>query len=89
MSAECPNAEYSRSGSPDLGAERLVRAARGLQDGPLAVVAEQSNMQVVTSLNAEGQAAGLRMWVSRCAMPMRCAPRLSPAPATPRPRQPF
>ncbi|MES0825671.1 DUF6504 family protein [Ruegeria sp. SCP11] len=46
---------------PRLGAERLVRAARGLQDGPLAVVAEQSNMQVVTSLNTEAQAAGLRV----------------------------
>ncbi|KUJ78819.1 DUF6504 family protein [Ruegeria profundi] len=46
---------------PRLGAERLIRAARGLQDGPLAVVAEQSNMQVVTSLNAEAQAAGLRV----------------------------
>ncbi|NVO56077.1 DNA polymerase Y family protein [Rhodobacteraceae bacterium B1Z28] len=46
---------------PRLGAERLVRAARGLHDGPLAVVAEQSNMQVITSLNAEAQAAGLRV----------------------------
>lgn len=46
---------------PCLGAERLVRAARGLQDGPLAVVAEQSNMQVITSLNADAQAAGLRV----------------------------
>ncbi|NOE26691.1 DNA polymerase Y family protein [Ruegeria sp. HKCCD6157] len=46
---------------PRLGAERLVRAARGLHSGPLAVVAEQSNMQIVTSLNAEAQAAGLRV----------------------------
>ena len=46
---------------PRLGAERLIRAARGLQDGPLAVVAEQSNMQVVTSLNVDAQAAGLRV----------------------------
>ncbi len=46
---------------PRLGAERLVRAARGLHDGPLAVVAEQSNMQVVTSLNTQAQAAGLRV----------------------------
>ncbi|WP_171206662.1 DNA polymerase Y family protein [Ruegeria sp. HKCCA0235A] len=46
---------------PRLGAERLVRAARGLHAGPLAVVAEQSNMQIVTSLNAEAQAAGLRV----------------------------
>ncbi|CUH49745.1 DUF6504 family protein [Ruegeria atlantica] len=46
---------------PRLGAERLIRAARGLHVGPLAVVAEQSNMQVITSLNAEAQAAGLRV----------------------------
>ncbi len=46
---------------PRLGAERLIRAARGLHVGPLAVVAEQSNMQVITSLNAEAQAAGLQV----------------------------
>ncbi len=45
---------------PRLGAERLIRAARGLHAGPLAVVAERANMQVITSLNAQGQAAGLR-----------------------------
>ncbi|WP_438826263.1 hypothetical protein [Ruegeria atlantica] len=46
---------------PRLEAERLIRAARGLHAGPLAVVAEQSNMQVITSLNAEAQTAGLRV----------------------------
>ncbi|WP_299899661.1 DNA polymerase Y family protein [uncultured Ruegeria sp.] len=46
---------------PRLGAERLIRAARGLHGGPLAVVTEQSNMQVITSLNTEAQAAGLRV----------------------------
>ncbi|NOD94395.1 DNA polymerase Y family protein [Ruegeria sp. HKCCD4884] len=46
---------------PRLGAERLIRAARGLHSGPLAVVTEQSNMQVITSLNTEAQAAGLRV----------------------------
>ncbi|WP_170510002.1 Y-family DNA polymerase, partial [Ruegeria arenilitoris] len=46
---------------PRLGAERLIRAARGLHTGPLAVVAEQSNMQVITSLNTDAQAAGLRV----------------------------
>ncbi|WP_158965430.1 DUF6504 family protein [Chachezhania sediminis] len=44
---------------PRLGAERLIRADRSLGDGPLAVVAEQSNMQVVMSLNAAAQAAGV------------------------------
>lgn len=47
---------------PRLGAERLVRATRGgVETGPLAVVAEQSNMQVITSLNAAAQAAGLQV----------------------------
>ncbi|MEM9549558.1 MAG: DNA polymerase Y family protein [Pseudomonadota bacterium] len=46
---------------PSLGAERLIRQARGVFDGPLAVVAEEANMQVITSLNAQGQAAGLRV----------------------------
>ncbi|MBO9450490.1 DNA polymerase Y family protein [Tropicibacter sp. R16_0] len=46
---------------PRLGAERLVRAARGLHEGPLAVVEEQSNMQVITALNLVAQQAGLRV----------------------------
>ncbi|SPJ26790.1 DUF6504 family protein [Falsiruegeria mediterranea] len=46
---------------PRLGAERLVRAARGLHEGPLAVVEEQSNMQVITALNLAAQQAGLRV----------------------------
>lgn len=46
---------------PRLGAERLIRAQRGVQDGPLAVVAEAANMQVITSLNAVAQAAGLHV----------------------------
>ncbi|MCA0872631.1 DNA polymerase Y family protein [Seohaeicola saemankumensis] len=46
---------------PRLGAERVMRAARGLADGPLAVVAEQSNMQVITALNAQAEMAGLRV----------------------------
>ena len=44
---------------PRLGAERVIRAARIADDGPLAVVAEQSNMQVITSLNGAGLAAGV------------------------------
>ncbi len=67
---------------PRLGAERLVRAARGLHAGPLAVVAEQSNMQVVTSLNAEAQAAGLRV-----GQPVRDAHAMCAALVT-RPRNP-
>ncbi|WP_146346246.1 Y-family DNA polymerase [Phaeobacter marinintestinus] len=46
---------------PRLGAERLIRTDRGLVEGPLAVVAEQSNMQVITALNSQAQAAGLQV----------------------------
>ncbi len=67
---------------PRLGAERLVRAARGLHVGPLAVVAEQSNMQVVTSLNVEAHAAGLRV-----GQPVRDAHAMCAALVT-RPRNP-
>lgn len=45
---------------PRLGAERIARAERALA-GPLAVVDEQGNMQVVTSANAAAQAAGVRV----------------------------
>ncbi len=72
---------------PRLGAERLIRTARGLQDGPLAVVAEQSNMQVITSLNADAQAAGLRVGQPVRDAHAMCAalvtrPRNAPAEAT-------
>ncbi|MDK3075633.1 hypothetical protein QO034_21430 [Sedimentitalea sp. JM2-8] len=47
---------------PRLGAERLLRGLRGLDERPFAVVvAEQSNMQVITSLNASAAAAGLHV----------------------------
>ena len=45
---------------PCLGAERVIRAERLADPVPLAVVAEQGNMQVVTSLNGVAFAAGLR-----------------------------
>lgn len=44
---------------PRLGAERLLRMNRGLPAGPLAVVADQNNSQVLNSLSAEAQAYGL------------------------------
>lgn len=46
---------------PRLGADRVLRVARGVQEGPLAVVQEQGNMQVVSSLNAVAEAAGLHV----------------------------
>jgi protein ImuB len=44
---------------PCLAAERVLRQERGLAPGPFAVVADQGNMQVLVSLNAEAEAAGL------------------------------
>lgn len=46
---------------PRLGAERVFRAERIVVSGPLAVVAEQSNMQMVTSVNMAAQVAGVRV----------------------------
>ncbi|MFT7594169.1 MAG: protein ImuB [Paracoccaceae bacterium] len=56
-----PNRRILSLWFPRLGAERLGRVARGTTDGPLAVVAEQANMQVITSVNAQAQAAGLQV----------------------------
>lgn len=38
-----------------------MRGARGLHAGPLAVVEEQSNMQVISALSVEAEAEGLRV----------------------------
>lgn len=46
---------------PRLGAERLMRLARGVWDMPLAVVADTHNRQVLSSLNGQAIAAGLRV----------------------------
>ncbi|MEO0401051.1 MAG: DNA polymerase Y family protein [Pseudomonadota bacterium] len=46
---------------PRLGAERLIRRQPVLGEQPLAVVAEQANMQVITSLNGVAQAQGLQV----------------------------
>jgi len=45
---------------PRLGAERLLRLESGLLGGPVAVVRDQGNMQVLSSLSAEAEAQGLR-----------------------------
>jgi protein ImuB len=44
---------------PRLAAERVLRHGRSLPCGPLAVVAEVRNAQVIASLSAEAEAAGL------------------------------
>lgn len=45
---------------PRLAAERLLRQERGVLNGPVAVVRDQSNMQVLASLSSEAEAQGLR-----------------------------
>ena len=45
---------------PRLAAERILRAERVGEPRPLAVVADERNMQVVVSLSAEAEAAGIR-----------------------------
>ncbi|MEO1025907.1 MAG: DUF6504 family protein [Pseudomonadota bacterium] len=44
---------------PRLAADRCQRDLRGLPTGPFAVVGEQQNAQVLVSLSAEAEAAGL------------------------------
>ncbi|CAN0584943.1 unnamed protein product, partial [Ectocarpus sp. 12 AP-2014] len=46
---------------PRLGAERLMRVARGTLDVPLAVIEETGNLQVVSSINDAAQAVGIRV----------------------------
>ncbi len=58
---------------PRLGAERLLRQDRGLVAGPLAVVRDQNNMQVLHSLSAEAEAEGLRV-----GQPLRDAQAMCP-----------
>jgi len=48
---------------PRLGAERVLRAEQGSLSGPLAVVSEVSNSQVISALNHEAEALGL--WVGQ------------------------
>ena len=46
---------------PRLGAERCLRRDRGLPPRAFAVVGEDHNAQVLVSLSAEAEAAGLRI----------------------------
>ncbi|MFK7867810.1 MAG: DNA polymerase Y family protein [Roseobacter sp.] len=46
---------------PQMGADRLIRQAPVLSDTPLAVVEEQQNAQVLTSLNMVARQHGLRV----------------------------
>ena len=45
---------------PRMGAERLLRRARGHLEAPLAVVADDHNMQVLSSVSATAAGAGLK-----------------------------
>ncbi|MGB8621500.1 MAG: DNA polymerase Y family protein, partial [Paracoccaceae bacterium] len=44
---------------PRLAAERVLRLERGGPGGPLAVLCERSNTQVIVCLTPEAEAAGL------------------------------
>jgi len=46
---------------PRLGAERVMRAQRGMLEGPLGIVATEGNAQVITSLNRAASNAGLQV----------------------------
>lgn len=46
---------------PRLGAERLLRLERSAIEAPLAVIAEQSSGQVISSLSASAEAEGLQV----------------------------
>ncbi len=59
---------------PRLGAERLLRQSHGLAVGPLAVVQDRGNMQVLSSLSAEAEAEGLCR-----GQPLRDAQAMCPA----------
>ena len=54
-----PNRRILSLWFPRLGAERVLRAEPGLAEAPLAVVEEQSNMQVITALSRAAEVAGL------------------------------
>jgi len=58
---------------PRLAAERCLRDMRGLPAGPFAIVGDQGNAQVLVSLSAEAEAAGLT-----CGQPLRDAHAMCP-----------
>ncbi|MGX9351522.1 Y-family DNA polymerase [Shimia sp. W99] len=58
---------------PRLGAERLIRMERGLLEAPLVVLQETGQMQVISSLSPEAEAAGLTL-----GQPMRDAQAMCP-----------
>jgi len=67
---------------PRLGAERILRLQRGTIDAPFAVVREEKNMQVLSSLSREAEAEGLFV-----GQPLRDAQAMCPGVLT-RPYEP-
>ena len=59
---------------PRLAADRALRGERGVLPGPLAVVEEVANTQILASLSAEATAAGLRV-----GQPLRDARAMCPS----------
>jgi protein ImuB len=68
-----PNRRILSLWFPRLGAERLLRQARGRIDVPLAVVADDHNMQVLSSVSEAAARAGLKP-----GLPLRDATALCP-----------
>ncbi len=56
-----PNRRILSLWFPRFRAERVMRVKRGVLEGPLGIVAEQVNAQVITSLNLAASAAGVPM----------------------------
>ncbi|MEM8978395.1 MAG: DNA polymerase Y family protein [Pseudomonadota bacterium] len=68
-----PNKRILSLWFPHLGAERLLRAARGTIEQPFAVVAQVGQAQALSSLSAEAEAEGLRI-----GQPLRDATAMCP-----------
>ena len=54
-----PNRRILSLWFPRMGAERCLRLERGTVEGAFAVIADQNNMQVLSSLSVDASAAGL------------------------------
>ena len=61
MSTRGPNRRILSLWFPRVGVDRLIRRDPLLTDIPLGVVAEQANMQVLTSINAVAEGYGIRV----------------------------
>lgn len=68
-----PNRRILSLWFPRLGAERLIRLERGTFDGPLVVLRDTGQMQVISSLSVQAEAEGLTL-----GQPLRDAQAMCP-----------